>query len=247
VKRGDYRGACIRLNLKPLDTFAKRVVEIAEGFLFIADQLKALKETGAKSTPAKLLATILGKPEYADKISLYASGDQSRLQTIHRLRAKEDDEQRIKRMTCLLGYWLWDSVLRFPGVTVGIIPASSYLNIRQDVFTDERDIQALFSAAAYTGPFAGAKIPMWWRGMLDDVIAESGCRDGREFVSKKLKREIAASQCCEDPSISAGYYCMLQQKPVSLKNSKGGLQWFPRGADLARVSTTAADELGPWI
>jgi hypothetical protein len=193
-----------------------------------------------------LLANILDKPEYADKISLYASGDQQRWASVDQVRRSTGQEQ-VQRQACLMGYWLWDSVLRFPGVTVGIIPASSYLNIQQEVFEKNLDIQNLFSKARYQGPFAAAKIHMWWRGMLDDIVAESGCGDGREFVSKQLKLDIPPSRCCEDRSIPAGYSCMLKEKPVSLKHSKGGLPWFPRGADLARVSTKALEELGPWL
>jgi hypothetical protein len=244
IKRGEEREACIRLSLRPdLDQFARRVVAIANGFVTIAGALKTLE--GKRLPPAKLLATILGKPEYADKIALYASGDQNRLATV--LRAKGNEEEQRRRLACLLGYWLWDSVLRFPGVTVGTIPASSYLNIKQEVFENDKEVQALFSDARYQGPFAAAKVDMWWRGALDDIVAGGGCRDGRELAAKQLGRDVAPSQCCEDPSIPAGYYCMLRSKPVSLKNSKGGLPWFPRGADLARVSKPALDELGPWL
>lgn len=244
IKQGEEREACIRLPLKPIDQFARRVVAVSDGFGFISQRLNEIKQTGQRLSPAKLLAEVVGKPEYADKISLYASGDQNRLASI--LRIKGHPDERIRRLTCLLGYWLWDSVLRFPGVTVGIIPASSYLNIRQDVF-ETLEVQELFAEARYQGPFAAAKISMWWRGMLDDMVSNSGSRDGRELAAKKLGKEIPPSQCCEDLAISAGYYCMLKEKPVSLKNSKGGLPWFPRGADLARVSTSESEELEPWI
>ena len=248
ISRGEHREACIRLDLKPLDRFAARAVAIADGFSMITKYLQESKAAGQKTTAAKLLAQILGKPQYADKIALYASGDQSRLMAVHRLRTvKEDEPQKIRRMTCLLGYWLWDSVLRFPGVTVGVIPASSYLNIQLEAFCDDPQIQELFQTAVYQGPFSGAKIKMWWRGMLDDIVSQADCKDGREFATKKLKRDIPPSQCCDESAIPAGYYCMLKQKPVSLKNSKGNLPWLPRGADLARVSNSSYEELVPWL
>jgi hypothetical protein len=40
---------------------------------------------------------------------------------------------------------------------------------------------------------------------------------------------------------------MLSKKPVSLENSKGGLTWFPRGADLARISNKKFEEDVPWL
>jgi hypothetical protein len=245
LESGKLREASIRLSFKPsIERFAERAVAVAEGFSDIDNKLTEMKNAGRQS-PGKLLAAILGKPDYADKISFYASGDQSRLASINQIAGNED--QRRQRVACLLGYWLWDSVLRFPGVTVGIIPASSYLNILENVFKNDPEIQSLFTPARYHGPFAKAKVEMWWRGMLDDIISDSGCSDGREFVSKKLGRDIPPSQCCDDSSIPAGYYCMLTERPVSLKNSKGGLPWFPRGGDLARVSTKKLEELGPWL
>ena len=88
---------------------------------------------------------------------------------------------------------------------------------------------------------------MWWRGMLDDMVAAEQLKDGRELAIKRLGEEIPQSECSEDPSIPAGYYCMLSNRAVSLKNSRPGLAWFPRGADLARVSKTRFEELGPWL
>jgi len=89
--------------------------------------------------------------------------------------------------------------------------------------------------------------PQWWRGMLDDLIANSGYADGLQFARKKGNPKIARSECCEDPSKTAGYYCIISKQPVSLENSKGGLSWFPRGADLTRISKTKFEEYSPWL
>ena len=105
---------------------------------------------------------------------------------------------------------------------MGEIPASSYLNIRQDVFIDDPKVYSLFARALYQGPFAAAKVRMWWRGLLDDIVAESGHPDGRTMASAMLGVDIPQSQCCEEPDKPAGYYCMLSERPVSLDNSTGG-------------------------
>jgi hypothetical protein len=227
------------------DALARQVVSIAQGFALLAESLpKAVKESKAK--PASwLVSAILGKHEYSDKFALYASGDLNRRSFVTRVGVDGRVESR-RRQSCLLGYWLWDSVLRYPGLVVNEVAASSYLNISEDGFHDAR-LQRLFSSAAYNGPFAAALGPMWWRGALDDIIANARLADGREFASKKLGRSIPRSRCCEDPKIPAGYYCMLSRKPVSLQNSYGSISWFPRGADLARVSKSKYDELGPWL
>jgi hypothetical protein len=132
-------------------------------------------------------------------------------------------------------------------VVVNEVAASSYLNIKQEVFQQDPQVQEPFSAARYDGPFAEAKGKLWWRGMLDDIVADSSFADGNELASKKLARDLPASECCEDSSKTAGYYCMLTRKPVSFENSVGGLSWFPRGADLARISRSANEEVVPWL
>ncbi|HMG05547.1 MAG TPA: hypothetical protein VK581_08800 [Chthoniobacterales bacterium] len=248
VKRGDQRESCIRLSRKPNDaTFAKRVVAICEGFIEITTKLAQITDTTVRKSPGRILAEVLGKPEYAEKISLYASGDQSRLAPLAEVRKSVSPEERNRRLACVLGYWLWDSVLRFPGVTVNEVAASSHLNIRLDTFRQQA-VKELFASALYVGPFSAARLgALWWRGMLDDLVSDSGFSDGRTFAEDKLARSVPASQCCEEPSKPAGYYCFLSEQPVSLENSKPGLPWFPRGADLTRVSRSRYEEDEPWL
>jgi len=244
VHSAEQRESVIAVTLKDgPEKFADQVISIALGFEEIKGRLQ--EDLGNQKSPGKLLATILRKPEYADKISLYASGDQNRLANILSLRGSQDERNR--RVSCTLGYWLWDSVLRYPGVVVNGVAAASYLNIHEEAFLGDKSVAELFQRARYDGPFANAKEALWWRGMLDDIVANSDAEDGRDFASRELNRQIRRSECCENPERVAGYYCMLGRKPVSFENSKGGLPWFPRGADLARVSKSKYDELGPWL
>ncbi|HUN98534.1 MAG TPA: hypothetical protein VMU69_20170 [Bradyrhizobium sp.] len=235
----------IAVSLKPsAKEFARQVVSIAEGFAYILSKLPAaIKAPGSKS-PGKVLATILGKPEYSEKIALYASGDQNRLVSVLRVRGQGKVANR--HLACLLGYWLWDSVLRYPGIVVNETAASSYLNIDKKAFQSP-GVQQLFNKASYNGPFSAAKRPIWWRGALDDIVAKSGASDGRQYATKLLGKNLPQSKCCVDPKKTAGYYCMLSEEPVSLDNSKAGLAWFPRGADLARIGTTKYQEIVPWL
>ena len=83
--------------------------------------------------------------------------------------------------------------------------------------------------------------------MLEDLVAEAGVTDGRAYAMKQLGAEISRSECCEDATKPAGYYCFLSDRPVSLENSKPGLPWFPRGADLARVCKSRYEEDEPWL
>lgn len=223
---------------------ARQAVLAAHGFAQIAARLPEVIKDKAGKSPAKILAALLGKPEYSDKIALYSVGDQNRLPEI--LAKAKEETDHIKRMGCFLGYWLWDSLLRYPGLLVNEVAAASYLNIATADF-QRSEVRAVFGEALYDGPFADPKKPQWWRGMLDDIVSGENCNDGLELVHKKVSPGIHRSQCCVDPSKSAGYYCIISSQAVSLENSKGGLSWFPRGADLTRISNPKFEEYGPWL
>jgi hypothetical protein len=242
--RGRWDEGHIALSLSEgEDELARKAVIAARGFAEITTNLPEVKVKG-KPSPAKLLATLLDKPEYSDKIALYAVGDRSQLTEIpDKVRQPQDE---VKERSTFLGYWLWNSLLRYPGLFVNEVAAASYLNIETESFR-RADVQTIFEAAVYRGPFADPNAPQWWRGMLDDIVASEHCADGLELVRKRVDTEIGSSRCREEPSKPAGYYCIISDEPVSLENSKGGLSWFPRGADLTRVSKTKFEEYEPWL
>ncbi len=242
--RARWEEGHIVLSFENDEELARKAVLAARGFAEIAAKLPEVMKDKANKSPAKILASLLGKPEYADKIALYSVGDQNRLSEVPPKAKGQGDPA--KRMACFLGYWLWDSLLRYPGLLVNEVAAASHLNIAADDF-QKSEVRAVFREALYEGPFADPKRPQWWRGMLDDIVSGENCSDGLELVRKKVSSPINPSQCCEDPSKPAGYYCIISGQPVSLENSKGGFSWFPRGADLTRISKTKFDEYGPWL
>ncbi len=245
VREGRYREACIRLDRD--DAFSEKVVAIAKGFDLIERALLTAQVGPMEKTAlAKNLANILEMPHLADKIALYASGDQSRLNSLIRVEKVENSEN-IRRLACFLGYWLWDSVLRFPGIVLDSVAASSYLNIDKDEFIAKSELRDLFADALYQGPFAQAKPTLWWRSTLDSIIGAGGKEDGRSYAAASLNIEVAQSKCYEERERKAGYYCFLKQEPVSYENSKPGLTWFPRGADLTRIGKTVYDQQVPWL
>ena len=244
--RGRWEEGFIVLSLKEgEDELARRAVIAARGFADIAAKLPRLLRRKASTSPARMLATLLSKPEYTDKMALYAVGDPNRLADVRPRKGATSDE-RARKLSRFLGYWLWDSVLRYPGLVVNEVAAASYLDISEKDFADSK-VRSLFRAALYHGPFSDPQNPLWWRGMLDDVISRHDAGSGIELVRTKLKRNVKRSQCYVDPTKRAGYYCIIERKPVSLDNSKGSVSWLPRGADLARVGTPRFDEYAPWL
>ena len=226
------------------DELARQAILAANGFAEIEAKLPAILKEKDSRSPAKILAALLGKPEESDKIALYSVGDQSRLSDIPTKAKNEADP--VKKIACFLGYWLWDSILRYPGLLVNEVAAASHLNIGAEDFR-KSEVRAVFKSALYNGPFADSVKPQWWRGVLDDLVSQGDSNDGLELVRKKLTEKISPSKCWVDPSTTAGYYCIISDKSVSPKDSKGGLSWFPRGADLTRISTPLFEEYGPWI
>jgi hypothetical protein len=224
---------------------AREAIVAARGFAEIASMLPAIVKDEMSKSPAKTLAALLGKPEYADKIALYGVGDQNRLSQVP-AKGKKDNGDWVRRIGCFLGYWLWDSILRYPGLLVNEVAAASHLNIATADFR-KGNVRGVFDNALYDGPFADPDRPHWWRGMMDDIVSREGYNDGLELIRQKLGEIFTSSQCWVDPSKPAGYYCIISEKPVSLENSRGGLSWLPRGADLSRITTSLFEEYGPWI
>lgn len=226
---------------------ARQIGIIYKGFATINVSLGALlshKRTGRQPplTPARMLAHLLGKPAVADKVAQYGSGDQKVLADL--LPFKNSELQ--SRIPRILGYWLWDAVLRFPGILVNEVAAASYLDIDPATFKKNRKLQHLFRSALYEGPFADDQNKLWWRTDLDTILLGQEVSSGYNLC-KKLKIGARHCYCCVDPNETAGYYCMIRKEPVSYKHSNGNISWFPPGADLARVSTPVYKEIGPWV
>jgi len=235
----------IILDFKGEEDLAADCVKIFKGFHKIDSSYSSLKKK--RSTPAQALSEILGKPEIVDSIALYGSGEQGLLEDImpfiKGLSGKKINEELGKRMPRILGNWLYTSILRFPGILVNEIAAASYLNIHLKDFT-KPSIQKIFSSAKYKGPFAEMG-QWWWRHELDDILINNECKDGFDLANKKRLR---LKPCKDEQSNErAGFYCMVTEKPVSEKNSRGSISWFPSGADLTRIRKDKFNELAPWI
>ena len=222
-----------------LDSWVDQISALFAGFETIRD---AYPKVGEAKTPAAALAAILGHPEAESRIALYGSGDQGFLietLALYDGTQKPDPAQIHARMTRVLGNWLYLSILRFPGIFVNQIAAASYLNIAPGSF-ENTNIRSLFNSALYDGPFAKLDL-WWWRNGLDDILEKEECKDGLALA----KKHGQAAEPCLDQNTSkpAGLYCMITRAPVSSENSRGGISWFPSGADLARIRRDKFDEI----
>jgi len=220
------------------ESMAQSVPILAKGFA----ELKAsiIKHSDIS---ANAIAQILKNPEVAPALSMYGIVDAEILAGLMGITKQPFKEQS---QWCSIGYWIIDALLKYPGLLVNELAAASYLNIAPDVFASS-EVQTLFEDAIYNGPFAGYQGQYWWRGELDEIIFNANAEDGRDYASKLLGKTLDFCRCRINNQIKAGYYCMSSCQPVSLEESCGSISWFPRGADLARITKNIFEEQMPWM
>jgi hypothetical protein len=229
---------------------------IAQGMLDVRERLAKILSKTSKSQPAgsaALLAKVLEMSDATDHLALYARGDQKMIAQLlperrkHPARtAAHKDVDESKRVATALGVWLYDSVLRFPGLILDRLAASSFLGI--DFKSMERpEVRSTFASAEYKGPFFDDAEPMWWRHLLVEILGKAGVEMGRDAVKVKAGGPIRPCVCSVDKRSPAGFVCVVTRAAVCEVHSVGQISWLPRGADLARVRRDVFDEIGPWI
>lgn len=240
---------------------ARSTAILARGFADLAQRIGAptaqlgkrakKKEDEARAlSPGVLLARVLGQPAAAAHFDTFACGDRTAIEEILRVSGHDDKKMNVasqRRLVAALGVWLADLVMKFPGVLVNTQAAASYLDIDPAVFV-RSDVAKIFASARYENlPFADDENPLWWRHLLDDIVASEECSTGLELCEKKGLKKLKFCPCHVDPKLHAGYYCMANEKPISAQKSSGRVKWFPPGADLARLTQTTYRKVAPWI
>lgn len=240
----------IPVDIADISSAANKIVDVAEGFNEIKksiDHLSLTGEEGTNTSPSKILASILNEEylsifldQYAKSTSLAtfivdafenATGEQF-----------EDNSFR-DRIRFVLGCWLHNHILEFPGVILNKVATHSYINVSREHFDEHMEH---FSECKYNGPF-GQSTEYWYRHKIDEFLDEY--EDGRDFLKSKMEisEPIDPCPCSVDESLPAGYYCIISRKPISLEKSEGRLSWIPSGADLCRVEKKLYRRIAPLI
>jgi hypothetical protein len=234
-----------------LDAFCKEAVGIFDGCNQVHDFVASMifrnfrKNAKAKSgTPSSWMCELLERPEIQTRLSLYGAGDQQYLEGLATVDALKEPERASRIISSELSYWLWESILRFPGILLNQVAAASFLNIDEKSFA-KKEIQGLFKKALYKGPFSSVS-SRWWQDDLQAILNSNSVKSGLELAKARGFPHVSRCKCSVDPKEDAGYYCMLSEKPVSLKNSMGKIPYFPPGADLARIANPEFARVAPW-
>jgi hypothetical protein len=231
---------------KTILEIANQCGNIFKGFEAIKEEFKKV-ESESTLGPIDLISRILKAPGGAESLIVHYTTGYFSLMT-QRLR---DEGQRNRFFPVLLGYWIYNSVLRFPGVLLNQTAAASYLDIDVKFFNNQ-EIKEAFEEARYKGPFYEIT-PLWWKDGLDELISEVVVEGEDEtppshlFLKQNGIDKIHRVRCEEGDHEGAGFYCIITKKPVCANHSTGNIAWLPQGAIYSRICGSKWDELGPWF
>ncbi|ELZ81779.1 hypothetical protein C453_17224 [Haloferax elongans ATCC BAA-1513] len=165
------------------------------------------------------------------------------------------EAEKDRQFTTLLGYWIYNELLEFPGGLLNPVATAAYLNVDYEAFEDDKQYQEPFSDALYEGPFSEMG-QWWWKPQIDQIRAnhmtaeDSGIPDGPELF-KRLDCDPINTSKCHDEEMGgdheARYYGVMIQKPVCKEHSKDGGGWLPMGATRSRISVAKHAEYNPWM
>lgn len=241
----------IKIDIENLPNAAKEIIDIAQGFKYLKEQIHVLESQIIDKGPAYILSTILGDLSQEDYLSQY-SISANILGDILELYSAEQNEdfdkseiENIKkdRLAYIIGYWLYNSILKFPGVILNKKATYSYLNINENDFEEHSHF---FKDAQYKGPFTIFQ-NYWWKNKLNFILDEADAWTGKSLVEKEIGQKIDSCKCIYEPTLDAGYYCVIKKEPVSKEESLGMVSWLPKGASLCRVGKEPYEQLSPLL
>lgn len=243
------------IQLRPADgghhEMAVECAGIIEGFRSIHEHLaERMEDADAKELlerPSEFLTDMASVPVSAKpNLDKYSWGQSESLSVLTEDETKED---AIRRKGTILGYWMYNQVLEYPGVLANSVAAASYLGVDVEMFCGSDEIQDLFCEAAYEGPFSRVQ-QWWWTAELDSILTKNttvdddGTISAREFINRE-GFNIGPVECLEDHE-GAGYYCVLSEEAVCEEHSVSPEAWIPAGASLTRISEKEYMKLSGW-
>lgn len=222
---------------------ARQIISLANGFKIITEKFASTDKEIKKLGPPAILASILDRPGLTNTFALYASGPSLASDAIYHIAQSNKQRDSVtedlnERLPFILGCWLSNYILPFPGVILNSKAAASYINIDTKHFITNSD---RFESARYRGPFSDNEC-YWWRTDLEQILIDSDVEDGIAYL-EQFGIRAEPSVCIATKSSPAGYYCIVQKEPISLGASIGNLGWIPQGAVLSRIDQTIYDSV----
>lgn len=239
------RSFSIEVDISDENKAALDIINIADGFNQLTLMYREYySEPPASDGPASILSCLLGRPELDSFFTRYASGPTFASDVINQYINEHGNQDNLERkIPFVLGCWLYNYILPFPGIILHDIAAAAYIDLDLNHF---RINSNLFEAALYKGPFS-KNLNFWWRYNLDNLLQAEQSIDGVEYLDKKGMPGASYSSCVSSGQPHATFYCLVNQAAILLENSKGNLSWVPKGADLCRIETNKYKRLVPMM
>ena len=234
---------------KDIKQLASETANVTRGFREIRDAYLQLKESESSSP----IPEILGADETVrSQMDQYAWGNP---RTIVGADPDATEDKFDRRFITLLGYWIYNELLRFPGALLNTTATAAYLNVEHEAFIEDEQYHEPLTDALYQGPFNSAG-KWWWKPKIDQIRAnnltpeDDGLPDGSEFFERFGCDEIGQSTC-QDREMGgdheARFYGVMMEEPVCEEHSKNPGGWLPMGASRSRVSVAKLAEYEPWM
>lgn len=226
----------------PQDKLLPWMIEVQRGFANLFDALKKIDySTVGKLGPAGTLAKILERPSLTSDLLGYTS------QTLQFFGSSLTDPSSANdaselRVSVSLGYWLFNSILAFPGPILNLRATAAFLNLRLDSIKDHKALLDAISPAKYSGPFASVEA-YFWREELEKLLDVNG---GDILQARQLKgMEIARVDTGN--SLAQGYLCVISNTEVTEAEAGPNPDWIPVGAQVARIRREIFEQLDPML
>lgn len=220
---------------------------LSEWLLHIANSFKKIRKAIENSSeerflsPAELLAKILKVPGIGIDLMGYSGANFFFFGDLIEKTAQKKPTA-FRNYSTQFGYWVCNYVLLFPGPIMNVAATAAYLELTKKDITNP-EIADLLESAKYKGPFAELG-PYYMKLHLDNILSKFQEESyAKYFKSKGIK--LAKRQYKLDGSPS--YYCIVNDEPIPAMNSKGPLDWMPRGAHMCRIKKETYDKFGPWL
>lgn len=241
----------IKLDIENLNVAAENILEIIDGFYKLKTMINSLDSRELEKGPAHVLAVLfddLAQEDYISQYSISANTLADILELYEAENNKDFDVSKIdkikrNRLAYIIGYWLYNSILRFPGVILNKNATCSFLNIDVNSFNNYKKY---FEKAKYNS-FFSKNSEYWWKNKLNFILDEEDVWNGKELVEKKEQIKIEPCKCSYNTKLDAGFYCVIKKAPVSLEMSLGQVSWLPKGASLCRVGKEPYEQLSPLL
>jgi len=245
------------------DEAPRFIVAAYLGFKRLREQLQTHPDLAAHGNLARVLATLLGRPDAESAFTLYMPRLESanaaildKIQAAHSEGASQMGISKDVLLVYVLGHVLLNTILRYAGPILSAQALCAYVATTMDQLGL---IAPAFSSAVYHGPFSEAG-QWYWRKDVDALIEQwSEKLQEPEFpsfgtfncraVETALGHELKRHSCDRCGGVNGGFYCPFTHRPVCERSdcSVVATSWIPQGAQLCRVERDFYEEWSPLL